>query len=99
VTKLLKNHPFIIEAFRLERLAAQEGASGKVIAGRKKLQEEYPEFYAEFIEAKRKKETAREMKDKVIKEIQMRERGGFETISYLKNKIEQLKIKNRKKNK
>jgi hypothetical protein len=95
MTKLSKNHPFIVEAFRLEKLAVQEGASDSVVAGRIKLQKDYPEYFAEYMEAKKKKESLKLEKEKVLKEIQMRERFGYETITYLKNKIESRKQKNR----
>lgn len=91
---LSKNHPFITTAKKLEVMEARFGITDETVEERMKLKEKYPEFFEEYMNAKKKKENLRAVKEKVIKEIETR-KNGCETVSYWKKKKEEQKIKNR----
>jgi hypothetical protein len=94
MTKLTKNHPFILTARKLEFLEIKYGITDEVVEERVKLKEKYPEYFEEYMKAKKIKEHIKLCKEKVVREIQMRERG-CETVSYYKIKNQERKEKNR----
>jgi hypothetical protein len=95
MVSLPRNHPFIVAVKKLELLEANYGLTDEIMEERIRLKREYPEYFKLYMRAKRNKQEEKAQKEKIEKQIQMRERQGFESISYLKNKIEQEKKKNR----
>lgn len=94
MTKLSKNHPFILTASRLEFLEAEIGLTDEIIEERIKLKEKYPEYFAEYMKAKNIKQEEKLYRGKIEKEKQIKKTGG-ETVSYHKMKAEEQKRKNR----
>ncbi len=84
MTKLAKNHPFIIAVLKLEELERKKGGvSDEIINARLGLKNEFPEFFEEYILAKNNKQRERIQEEKKEKEEQMKTRG-CETVSYWK---------------
>lgn len=84
-TSLPKNHPFVVEATRLEKLECVEGGSKAVVDGRSILREQYPEYFTEYMNAKRAKSALRVAGDEYEKKRQIRAYGS-ETVTYSKLK-------------
>jgi hypothetical protein len=84
--KLPKNHPFIVEAFELEKIEAEKGLDKSLIEKRIKLANRYPEYYNIYMKSKGIKQEERLYNERKEKLKQIRDRGG-EVISYYKNKF------------
>lgn len=92
MTKLSKNHPFIITARILERLERKRGVEEEVVELREKLQKKYPEYFREYMMAKNNKQKQRLFDAEKEKARQMKHRG-CETVTYWKKKKEESKKK------